>query len=739
MPLSPGQRLGAYEISALVGAGGMGEVYRARDTRLNRDVALKILPPRMANDAVAFARFEREAQAVAALSHPNILAVHDFGQSDGTSYVVFELLQGASLRELLDQGPLPLRRAIDYARQIADGLGAAHAKGITHRDIKPDNVFVTSDGRVKILDFGLAQTATTPWLPIAAAAALALTAGLIGGRVFWGSSSVPAGAPGSRLRADFPSPPTTSLMMSLSPDGRYLMYSDGELRLVVRDLGTGEVTPVPDGLNGLSVTWSPRSDGLLFLSNARDVRRYRLGEQTSTLLIEGVEEFNGAAWLADDTVAFAVVGGAIRRMPVGGGPATPVVTTTDYEFKGPSPLGGRTDYVLAMRRSPTTGIRSAVTVRLADGQVSEIAQTGATPAWSPGYLLLPRVEGLYALPFDTTRLAATGEAVLVTESIAGDPSDGTSSLAASASGVLAYREGRDRNLIFEWFDLKGISLGAVGSPGVYGSFALSPDGTRVVVRQIAGVGPGPVTSGLLMLDLARGVTSPVVAHPGPVSDPIWTADGTQIVYRAADQVVRQSPYSSSWEAIRRELGFPDHASQDGRWFVVGVPRRGRGFGLFIAPASGRGALQPLADDDQSVADEGSFSPDGRMVSYQNSRSARVEIYLARFPLTDERWQVSTRGGVQPRWSADGRWLYYLELDGQLMRVAIPEGRPEGFGRPEALFRLPVGPPSTTLEQYAVHGDRLLVLHPATDDAPQTIAVVGNWMQGLPVPRPGIQP
>ena len=528
-------------------------------------------------------------------------------------------------------------------------------------------------------------------------------------------------------------------MMSLSPDGRYLMYSDGELRLVVRDLGTGEVTPVPDGLNGLSVTWSPRSDGLLFLSNARDVRRYRLGEQTSTLLIEGVEEFNGAAWLADDTVAFAVVGGAIRRMPVGGGPATPVVTTRDYEFKGPSPLGGRTDYVLAMRRSPTTGIRSAVTVRLADGQVSEIAQTGATPAWSPGYLLLPRVEGLYALPFDTTRLAATGEAVLVTESIAGDPSDGTSSLAASASGVLAYREGRDRNLIFEWFDLKGISLGAVGSPGVYGSFALSPDGMRVVVRQIAGVGPGPVTSGLLMLDLARGVSSPVVAHPGPVSDPIWTADGTQIVYRAADQVVRQSPYSSSWEAIRRELGFPDHASQDGRWFVVGVPRRGRGFGLFIAPASGRGALQPLADDDQSVADEGSFSPDGRMVSYQNSRSARVEIYLARFPLTDERWQVSTRGGVQPRWSADGRWLYYLELDGQLMRVAIPEGRPEGFGRPEALFRLPVGPPSTTLEQYAVHGDRLLVLHPATDDAPQTIAVVGNWMQGLPVPRPGIQP
>jgi hypothetical protein len=519
--------------------------------------------------------------------------------------------------------------------------------------------------------------------------------------------------------------------MSLSPDGRYLMYSDGGLRLVVRDLGTGEVTPVPDGLNGISVTWSPRSDGLLFLSNARDVRRYRLGEQTSTVLMAGGEEFNGAAWLADDTIVFAVVGGAIRRMPVAGGPATPVVMARDYEFKGPSPLGGRTDYVLAMRRSPATGIRSAVTVRLADGQVSEIAQTGATPAWSPAYLLLPRVEGLYALPFDTQRLAVTGEAILVTESIAGDPSDGISSLAVSSSGVLAYREGRDRNLIFEWFDLKGTSLGAVGPQGIYGSFALSPDGTRVVARQIAGVGPGPVTSGLLLLDLVRGVTSPVVAPPGPLSDPIWTADGTQIVYRAANEVVRQSPYSSSREVMRQELGFPDHASQDGRWFIVGVPQRGRGFGLFIAPASGRGALLPLADDDQSVADEGSFSPDGLMVSYQDSRVGRVEIYLARFPLTDERWQVSTRGGVQPRWSPDGRWLYYLELDGQLMRVAIPEGRPEGFGRPEALFRLPVGPPSTTLEQYAVHGDRLLVLHPATEDAPQTITAISNWTQALP--------
>ena len=159
MSLAAGARLDGYQIIGLLGAGGMGEVYRALDTRLGREVALKILPPSMAGDPAAYGRFEREAQAVAALSHPNILAVHDVGRTDVATYAVFELLEGASLRDRLAQGPLPVRKAIDYARQVADGLAAAHARGITHRDIKPDNLFLTEDGRVKILDFGLAQAA----------------------------------------------------------------------------------------------------------------------------------------------------------------------------------------------------------------------------------------------------------------------------------------------------------------------------------------------------------------------------------------------------------------------------------------------------------------------------------------------------------------------------------------------------------------------------------------------------
>jgi len=153
----PGTRLGPYEIVAPLGAGGMGEVYRARDTRLGREVAVKILAPRFAGDAAAVARFEREARAVAALSHPNILAIHDFGNDAGTVYAVSELLEGETLRARISGSPLPARRAIDYALQIARGLAAAHEKGIVHRDLKPENVFLTSDGRAKILDFGLAK------------------------------------------------------------------------------------------------------------------------------------------------------------------------------------------------------------------------------------------------------------------------------------------------------------------------------------------------------------------------------------------------------------------------------------------------------------------------------------------------------------------------------------------------------------------------------------------------------
>jgi eukaryotic-like serine/threonine-protein kinase len=156
---APGSRLGPYELVAPIGAGGMGEGYRARDARLGRDVAIKLLPREYVDSDDRRRRFEHEARATAAVDHPNVLVVHDVGVDAGTPYIVFELLEGETLRRRLARGPTPVADAVRLAAQLAHGLAAAHARGVTHRDLKPDNVFVMPGGRVKILDFGLAKAA----------------------------------------------------------------------------------------------------------------------------------------------------------------------------------------------------------------------------------------------------------------------------------------------------------------------------------------------------------------------------------------------------------------------------------------------------------------------------------------------------------------------------------------------------------------------------------------------------
>src|SRR5262245_15483547 len=155
--LLPGQHIGAYKILSLLGSGGMGVFYRARDERLRRDVAIKVLPASFAHDADRLRRFEQEAHAHSALNHPNILTIYDIGAHESSPFIVAELLEGEELRRQLNEGALPVRTVIDYAQQIASGLAAAHSKGIVHRDLKPENLFITTDGRVKILDFGLVK------------------------------------------------------------------------------------------------------------------------------------------------------------------------------------------------------------------------------------------------------------------------------------------------------------------------------------------------------------------------------------------------------------------------------------------------------------------------------------------------------------------------------------------------------------------------------------------------------
>src|SRR5450631_1511808 len=180
MPLSPGDKLGHYEVLSLLGVGGQGEVYKARDTRLDRTVAVKVLPEYIAKREDLRARFEREARAVASLKHPNICVLHDIGSQDGAGYMVMEFMEGQTLATRIEKGALPLDQALKFATQIADALDRAHRAGVTHRDVKPQNIMLTRDG-VKVLDFGLAKSSSKPGPTEATLTAALTTEGTIMG------------------------------------------------------------------------------------------------------------------------------------------------------------------------------------------------------------------------------------------------------------------------------------------------------------------------------------------------------------------------------------------------------------------------------------------------------------------------------------------------------------------------------------------------------------------------------
>jgi serine/threonine protein kinase len=191
--LVPGALLGLYQVDSLVGKGGMGEVYRARDTRLNRDIALKVLPPPFSSDPDRIARFTQEARTTALLNHPNIVAVYDVGSHEGIPFVVSEFLHGETLREQMAAGPLPLDAAVRFGIEVARGLVAAHDVGVVHRDLKPENIFVTDDGRLKILDFGLAKSGDRTFAQPSRESSLSTSSGVILGTVGYMSPEQVAG------------------------------------------------------------------------------------------------------------------------------------------------------------------------------------------------------------------------------------------------------------------------------------------------------------------------------------------------------------------------------------------------------------------------------------------------------------------------------------------------------------------------------------------------------------------
>ena len=474
MSLSTGDRLGPYAIEAPLGAGGMGEVYRATDTRLDRSVAVKVLTQQVAANPEARERFEREARAVAALSHPHICMLHDVGTQDGTDYLVMELLGGESAAARLERGALPLDEALSIGIAIADALDAAHRQGIVHRDLKPGNVMLTPDG-VKLLDFGLAKLAAggrEPGADEAPTRTAALTGeGTILGTLHYMSPEQLDGKPADARSDVFAfdatlyemvtgrrafegegqasiisavikdQPPAISEVQPLAPtalgrlietclakelDDRTVVYgtSDGEVnRLYARPLDSFDTTPVAssEGIGGNFLLFSPDSRHVAFTTREDDgATLYRLslaggGRRRIGQIGPG---FRGGAGLPDDTVVLGGLRTGLRRLPASGGSPEPLTTLADGELGHIYPLAipGRDEILFTVvpnvrNDREALGTAWSAVYSPATGETHMLLDGIVNGYLESGHLLYQRGEGFFLVGFDAGELRVTGDPV----------------------------------------------------------------------------------------------------------------------------------------------------------------------------------------------------------------------------------------------------------------------------------------------------------------------------------------
>lgn len=882
MSLPSGSRLGPFEITSLLGAGGMGEVYRARDTRLGREVAVKVLAPELAADADAMARFEREARAVATLNHPNILALYDIGHDAGTTFVVTEFLEGATLRERLTQGPVPLRKAIDWARQVAGALAAAHERGVVHRDVKPENLFLTADGRVKVLDFGLAQTAPLTAIDTTVAAtgvgtapgAILGTLGymapeqvraqtvdhradifacgavlyelITGHRAFDGTTAAdtisavlnndppsmtravaavpphlervvqrcleksPAErfqsardlafalteddrgdrhAPRSWLAAHWPKvagglavaailavaanqlwqsrapqtsggrPPaakfaiaagsTWSDAASISPDGNYVVYTGAPStapsfstigvpgarpsgfapisgRFWLRRLDALTATPLSDTDSAYPLFfWSPDSRSLGYRAGDAIVVR-ELPSGTPRVVTELASAPTGAAWGQHGDILISA-GDGIYVVPASGGGAKLLMATQPGRevWRGtPAFLPGGEQFLFSVLTSGKG--EEALETRVASRDGKEVATVGrglVGAAYADGYLLFGSGGALFAQPFDLKTLTLTGTRVQLADGVTQDWRTGRVAASASDNGVLVFRAAPQSEMRFVVVNRAGGAVRQVGAPDNFTNFSVSPDEQRVIATR-----RDPISQqrSLWLIDMVRGVTS-LASDRGDTEDsddPTWAADGQSVAFQHGARLVIRLANGGPERTLVNAEAYPDDFSRDGRFIVYGRPH-GNLFEQWALDLTTPGATPIAIAPGVTLADEGRVSPNGRWVAYHSNESGTAQVYVVALPPTGEKWQVSQAGGVQPRWSADGKELFFLDTEGRLMSVTMRDSDPRTAAAPVALFSTGVMA-SDSLDQFApVREGFLLRVQTSAADA-AAVQVLINW-------------
>ena len=790
MRLTPGTRLGPYEVVAFIGAGGMGEVYRAADRRLGREVAVKVLPPTAAIDPDRLRRFHVEALAAAALNHPNILAVYDIGDEGGAPYVVSELLVGESLRQRLANGSVSPAQAIDYGSQILSGLSAAHGKGIVHRDLKPDNLFVTTSGRVKILDFGLAKLVEPPpapdeeqpTAPLTGPGMILGTAGYMSPEQMRGAATdhradifafgcvlyemltrrrpfqantfadmlaatlhdEPAGLPATvpaplarvvlhclekaperrfQCAADLsfalsiaggaiptaPAPPPasgsttysaialpegvrlagqTSPVVAITRDGSKVAYvaaaAGGPPRLYVAFLDSGQTTAIPESDAAAGPCFSPDGAWVAFaagLGGTRGELRKHSFSSGLTQTICPIRDFEGACWADDGAIYFVgSVFDGLRRVPADGGPEA--LVRDRFRVDGSDTLrcvsfpavdaSGHRAVVIDWDASP---LGDTSMLDLVTGDLRSLASSGSAGSLLPtGHLVFTKTDGtLLAAPVDPVDGRLLRPPVAIAKDVTLDTSGGV--FAVSQTGTLVFARGPLRGSVFEPKRLVRLARGGAVTPlpfpddAMASSPMLSPDGRRLAACSRL--------HGLAICDLARGTRVRLPAGRTRLARyPVWTPDGERVVFRGAlvgemgfTVLVQWADGRAAPEVMNGLIGRerrPRAVTPDGQWLLCEMSGSEAERGLWALPMSGDERPRRLLS---AAVDETAIAPDGSLLAYQSGEFGAIEVFVRRLEDRGIGVQASIGGGHQPRWSVDGRELFYLSGD-TVMTVTV---------------------------------------------------------------------
>jgi eukaryotic-like serine/threonine-protein kinase len=656
MQLAAGTKLDVYEILGPLGAGGMGEVYRARDLSLKREVAIKILPAYVSQEPDRLRRFEQEAQATAALNHPNILAVHQFGTFDGAPYLASELLVGDTLREALDRGPLSVRKTIDYGVQIAHGLAAAHDKGIVHRDLKPENLFITKDGRIKILDFGLAKLKQQPNSSEGADGPAPTQTkqtepGVVMGTVGYMSPEQVRGK-------------TVDHRTDIFAFGAILYEMLAGKRAFQRPTSAETMTAIlnedPAGISQVAQNTPPGLQRVVHRCLEKNPEQRFQSASDLAFALEALSDSGSASVTAIDqpprsrwvwpaaaagVVALAAAGIAWWRIP----PPVPVVESvtqlTDDGEPKPGDIGIYTDGSRIYFNEGAVGSR----------RIAEVSVNGGSTALVDAKLDSPQILGLAA--DGSTMLATTGSDESFARPLwsiplpAGDP---RRIRAIEATGAAYFPDGR---IVFtsgqEVFaaDKDGANQRKLASlPGVPFMPRVSPDGQTISIVMAQTAIPS-------LVEIAANGTELRTASSAVTGGGVWSSDGRYLLYPDSSSDVWALPVQTG---LLHRLKQPTRLTAGPLLYTSVCPSRD-GKKLFALAAKQRGELMRYDSKSRQFvpflsgisAVEPTFSRDGKWVAYASYPDGNL-------------WRSRSDGSDQ------------LQLTYPPMKVNVPRISPDGM-------------------------------------------------------------